>query len=1076
LRTPGLIAIAGVLCTSGCTNGTKTDPVTEYSTELTLTGDTPPTVTRSLSPGVYLVEAREKEIDIHVTVVAGGNRSELEDRIPRYGAIYQVVSLTRPGELQVQIRTADHRTKRGRVDLRIARWNRAVDAPRDERELGFAAFGAAEEQVVLATTESWAKAADKLHEAVTHFEESGDDAMRALAAFSLGYVQYESRDEWAATVRATEIATDGYEAADDEAGVHDAAILRGAAEIQLASDMSADTQRAEQRAMYAAADRRLSEGAEFFKKIGRPVRAQYAVNMRAVLVGSMGDYSGAGKLLEESVEMARANGDVGEQTRSLTNLAVVHTYLGYIAQAAKEYEALLPLLDPQAQAYQYAALLGNYGYALIALGDFDRALELRTQALEIYTKIGEQDERAVELAALGKLYFQMGDPGRALETLRAALIEQERVSDTVGLASTLRVTANVASVLGDHQAALEYLRKSARIDADPNTVARTRVLIATQLRAIGDLGAASDELSTPLKSENALVRATALEERGRLRLARKENASALEDLRAADRQYAALGLEFNRIDTNTALSQVLLGLKEVPAAEAAAREAISIVGRIRTKSANPEWRARFLSSRYAPYEALIAAELAGADKDAMWKTFRIAEEVRARSLADELAAGSNRVVDPREDELRARITAQQLRLEARVQRQDADEAGTVALRQSIVEARAQLDANRLRSGGVATTQAPLPESLAAIQQQLPAGAAVLAYFVGDDASHAWLLTRRELRHAFLPGREQLQATLGAAASARRGGAGAGIAERNLGSVLLGSLLVDIPENRMLVLADGPLNGAPFASMLIPGESGTQLVDRFVLGFAPSLALALENVRSDRTRNTRVAVISDPVYAADDRRLGAQGTRGGTMRGAPPPSANHFTRLPYSALEASAVMKSFGGNDTIQLSGFDATPERVLQLPSRDLAVLHFATHAVVRQDSPEQSALYLSEYTPEGTLLPTSRLTANDISRSGLRADVVVLSGCATGDGTALRGEGVLGLAYGFLANGSHSVVATLWPVEDASTARFMNEFYRAYRATGRAADALRTAQLRTRGSAVPAVWASFVVRANEFP
>ena len=74
--------------------------------------------------------------------------------------------------------------------------------------------------------------------------------------------------------------------------------------------------------------------------------------------------------------------------------------------------------------------------------------------------------------------------------------------------------------------------------------------------------------------------------------------------------------------------------------------------------------------------------------------------------------------------------------------------------------------------------------------------------------------------------------------------------------------------------------------------------------------------------------------------------------------------------------------------------------------------------------------------MPDSRLTANDIARSGLRADVVVLSGCATGDGSALRGEGVLGLTYGFLANGSHSVVATLWPIEDASTARFMNEFY----------------------------------------
>jgi CHAT domain-containing protein len=99
-----------------------------------------------------------------------------------------------------------------------------------------------------------------------------------------------------------------------------------------------------------------------------------------------------------------------------------------------------------------------------------------------------------------------------------------------------------------------------------------------------------------------------------------------------------------------------------------------------------------------------------------------------------------------------------------------------------------------------------------------------------------------------------------------------------------------------------------------------------------------------------------------------------------------------------------------------------------------------------------------------------------LRADLVVLSGCDTGGGGRLRGEGVLGLAYGFLANGSRSVVAALWPIEDAATARFMKEFYGAYRVSGRAADALRAAQLHTRGSANAAVWASFVVRANEFP
>ena len=177
-----------------------------------------------------------------------------------------------------------------------------------------------------------------------------------------------------------------------------------------------------------------------------------------------------------------------------------------------------------------------------------------------------------------------------------------------------------------------------------------------------------------------------------------------------------------------------------------------------------------------------------------------------------------------------------------------------------------------------------------------------------------------------------------------------------------------------------------------------------------------------------------------------------------------------------MVRAFDGANVIELAGFNATVRRVIELPFRELGVLHFATHAVARRDAPEQSALFLSEYAPDGSPLADDRLTAEDIARSGLRADVVVLSGCATGDGRELRGEGVLGLTYGFLANGSHTVVASLWPVEDALTARFMEEFYAAYRSSGSAPQALRIAQLRARGTSGPAVWSSFVVRANGMP
>ncbi len=717
----------------------------------------------------------------------------------------------------------------------------------------------------VATPESWTRAADKLYEAVAHFEAADDEGMRAQAAYFLANVQYGPRDQWAAAVRATEIATDAYESADDEAGIHNAATLRSAAEISLADAMNAGTQGAEQRALYATADRRLATAVDFFQSHAMPVRAQYATNMRAVLAVSTADYDSATTLLERSIEMARANNDITEQAKSLSNLAAVHNFRGFLAQSAKEYEALLPLVDPQTQPYLYAALLGNYGFTLIVLGDFDRALELHTEALKLYTEIGKDAERAGELGALGVLYLRMGDAERALQTLRAAIVEHERLGDNARLAGTMRVAASAASILGQRDAAIGYLRKSMQIDANPYNVARTRVLIAAELRVAGKLAEAEAELVEPQKSTNAQVHAEALEERAYLRLAQNRPDAAIEDLRAADRQYAELGLEFNRIDTNTALSQALLGRRDVPGALATANEAIAIVTRIRVTSANPEWRARFLSARYAPYEARIAAELASPDAGAVWHAFRTAEEVRARSLGDELALGATGAIsaaDPREEDLRAQLTSQQLLLEARIQRQDADEAGTVALRHSIEETRAQLDAILVRHGGVAARQTSLPDSLAQVQRQLPPGTAVLAYFVGDKSAHAWLLTRTELRHAALPGRDRMQRAIGDAVAARSGRTPGA----NLGLMLLGHLLDGIPESRMLVLADGPLNGVPFASLPIPGAGGELLIDRFVLGYAPSLALAMEKSRPAKTHNTLVAVVSDPVYAADDRRL------------------------------------------------------------------------------------------------------------------------------------------------------------------------------------------------------------------
>jgi CHAT domain-containing protein len=335
------------------------------------------------------------------------------------------------------------------------------------------------------------------------------------------------------------------------------------------------------------------------------------------------------------------------------------------------------------------------------------------------------------------------------------------------------------------------------------------------------------------------------------------------------------------------------------------------------------------------------------------------------------------------------------------------------------------------------------------------------------------LTRDEFKYASAPGRASLQKKVRALIEKLHAAGGGEAEAAALSRILIADLLDGITARRLMVLADGPLNAVPFGVLPLPRRDHAELlIDRFVVASAPSLNLAIEAADATRPANTRIAVVSDPVYSNNDRRLTARLNRGSTNeRGALEPA-----RLPYSAMEARSVLRTFEGSDTQSLSGFDATAPRIRALGSQPFKVLHFATHAIARQDEPYLSAVMLARYAADGSVLQDSRLTADDIARSGLRAELVVLSGCATGDGRELRGEGVLGLTYVFLANGSRSVVASLWPVEDASAARFMQAFYRAYRLSGRASEALRTAQLQSRDTIARSTWASFIVRTREFP
>ena len=71
-------------------------------------------------------------------------------------------------------------------------------------------------------------------------------------------------------------------------------------------------------------------------------------------------------------------------------------------------------------------------------------------------------------------------------------------------------------------------------------------------------------------------------------------------------------------------------------------------------------------------------------------------------------------------------------------------------------------------------------------------------------------------------------------------------------------------------------------------------------------------------------------------------------------------------------------------------------------------------------------------LLMADEVMDMDFSRTLL----VTLSGCETGVGVSVRGEGSVGIQRAFLIAGARHVLATLWPIQDVETVDFMKAFY----------------------------------------
>ena len=295
--------------------------------------------------------------------------------------------------------------------------------------------------------------------------------------------------------------------------------------------------------------------------------------------------------------------------------------------------------------------------------------------------------------------------------------------------------------------------------------------------------------------------------------------------------------------------------------------------------------------------------------------------------------------------------------------------------------------------------------------------------------------------------------------------------------------------RVLVVPDGALFRVNFA--VLPDAAGGYLVER---GWRFHL---LDNEQD-------LAAPADA--AAPDRLLVLGAPDFGVM---PAPSSTQrscgagFAALDGAAAEVRDLARAWreAPGTAVKLLIDRAASKPAVEEAAAHFSVLHFATHALdigadceavassrgVTLDAMSAPALarthsaalalaganrLFTEGSPDGILTSAEAATL-----PLQQARWVVLAACDTGLGEVVADEGVFGLRRGFRLAGAHTVLMSLWRVDDAASAEFMQSLYAArWQAHVDTPQALASAEhstlnaRRERGESThPYYWAAFV-------
>jgi CHAT domain-containing protein len=283
------------------------------------------------------------------------------------------------------------------------------------------------------------------------------------------------------------------------------------------------------------------------------------------------------------------------------------------------------------------------------------------------------------------------------------------------------------------------------------------------------------------------------------------------------------------------------------------------------------------------------------------------------------------------------------------------------------------------------------------------------------------------------------------------------------------------SGRLVIVPDGPLAYLPFEALLSAPAPSTPnlrdwpfLIKKQAIQYAYSLNLLAEQQQLGGTQAPRFFGGFAPDYQTwQEDSLLAQGPVGQLLRD------RNLAPLPGARQEVQQIAAQLDGDAIL---GAEATAARFLA-SAGEYRLLHLAMHTLLDDEEPLFSRLLFSPGQQHDGSLTAARLYGLP-----LRAELAVLSGCNTGYGKILQGEGVLSLSHAFTYAGCPSTLMSLWQVPDQETRELMAIFYKSLQAGKAKDEALRVAKLdylqgvNAPELAHPFYWAGFVSAGNPAP